>query len=72
MTLYEPHTLFSDDETYGWCGKMYRLQRWTKSSYFIMTGTRQTEVRAAKQDVGQESRLQTRYFRTQNIHIINP
>jgi hypothetical protein len=73
MTIYELQTLFSVDETYGCFGEMYYLQRRTKSSYFIMTGTRQTEVMAAKQDVGHESRKQTRYFRTQKRQVIkNP
>jgi len=72
MTLYELQTLFSVDETYGWFGEMYYVQRRTKSSYFITTGTRQAEVRAAKQDVGQESRLQTRYSEHQTDTFLKP
>ena len=68
--MYEIQTLFSVDETYGWFGEMYYLQRRTKSRYFVMTGTRQTEVRAAKQDVGHESRMETRYFGTQKRQVI--
>jgi hypothetical protein len=43
MTLYELQTLFSVDETYGWFGEMYYLQRRTKSSYFIMAVIRQID-----------------------------
>jgi len=49
---------------------MCYVQRKTKSSYFIMICGRQTEVRAAKQDAGQDSRMQTRFFRTQKRHVI--